>query len=229
MPLTLSELFHQQSQKLPSEHKKEQDQLDEDVDNEGGKSSTKRNRNEFNGDIGSSQSTTQNKRLITESTYKIKHEGESSEEEIEMDEDDEDDEDSLVDMTDDQFYVNYSETAQAFYSSSKEEDNLQRQNHSEDFEAIHSALFPSKKRGALTLGNERRLAGDDADGFTSKSLTGRYRPRKKKVTTKSMSGKKEITYRLETHEEVQDRVQRMEGYFEIDGRTELLIFKMRRT
>ena len=213
MPLTLSELFHQQSQKLSSEQKKEQDQLEEDVNNEGGKSCTKRNRNEFNGDIGS-QSTIQNKRLKTESTYKIKHEGESSEEEVEMDEDDEDDEDSHVDMTDDQFYVNYSETAQAFYFSSKEEDNLRRQNHPEDFEAIHSALFPSKKRGALTLSNERRLAGDDADGFTSKSLTGRYRPRKKKVTTKSMSGKKETTYRLETHEEVQDRVQRIEGYAE---------------
>ena len=144
MPLTLSELFHQQSQKLSSEQKKEQDQLEEDVNNEGGKSCTKRNRNEFNGDIGS-QSTIQNKRLKTESTYKIKHEGESSEEEVEMDEDDEDDEDSHVDMTDDQFYVNYSETAQAFYFSSKEEDNLRRQNHPEDFEAIHSALFPSKK------------------------------------------------------------------------------------
>mmetsp|Transcript_14465 Transcript_14465/g.16579 ORF Transcript_14465/g.16579 Transcript_14465/m.16579 type:complete len:1327 (-) Transcript_14465:148-4128(-) len=169
---------------------------------------------ESNDDVGS-QSTTQNKRFKTEPVYKTKHEGESEEEEEEV-EMNEDDKDSLVELTDDQFYVNYSETTQAFYSSFLQDTFQLQQSHSEGHTAIHSVPFPWKKRGVLTVDNECSLVGDfdEADGCTSKSLTGRHRPRKRRVITKNMSGKKEITYRLETQEEIEGRVQRMEGYIE---------------
>eukprot|EP00536_Pseudo-nitzschia_multiseries_P016387 jgi/Psemu1/328221/estExt_fgenesh1_pg.C_10980001 len=83
----------------------------------------------------------------------------------------------------------------------------------------HAALSINDSDGiqtlpALTVGNGRRLAGDyDDEGVTfySRSLTGRLRPREKRVRIK---GSKEFTSRLETQQEVEDRVQRMEGYEE---------------
>ena len=125
----------------------------------------------------------------------------------------------------DRFYENYSETTKALY-------NIQNpRNHtpSEALDAIYSALFPhnNNNSGTLIVGNERRLAGEEPHGnnddgggggaydYPSKSLVGRYRPRKRRLNPHAaLKKEEEVAYRLETEKEVKDRVRRMEGYNE---------------
>jgi len=141
----------------------------------------------------------------------VKEEGvENSEEEEEFDEEDE----TVDRASNHKFYQNYSQSVQVLYNTSKENGGLE--SNKKALEVVNSALHPSNKKSGA---NERRLPGDyDMDGkantFPSRSLAGRYRPRKKRVLTKIASRKHEVSYRLETQEEIQERVKRMEGYTE---------------
>jgi hypothetical protein len=170
------------------------------------------------------QLTTKTKRIKSESSNDVKKE---HDEKIESDildtedyEEEEDaGEDGAIDNTGNhRFYENYQDSAKVLYNFKN--NDSEPPIHSKVLEVLHSALFPRKNKGALAIGNERRLAGDydneggEDDAYASKSVPGRYRPRKRRVTTKAESGKIDLSYRLETQTEIEDRVQQMEGYTE---------------
>ena len=240
MPLSLTELFYLQTNEPTSEHAsvcepKKEGRNDSKIGSpKRKKKKRKRKSPEINsptvlkkeldcddddGDDFSRQIVDQKKRLKVELIFQtIKQEGateEQKEENFHVDEDDE----NPPNMTNDQFYVHFSDTAKAHYVDDKlyhrkEDGHLQRNSQFERYRAIQCALFSSRKQGSLTVNNERRLAAEcnENEGFNSKSLSGRYLPRKKIVTSKRIAGKIETSHRLETPEEIQDRVQRMEGY-----------------
>ncbi len=134
----------------------------------------------------------------------------AEEEEEEYKEDDE-----TVDRASNQvFYQNYSESVKVLYNNHSQK--VEPQTSSETLAVVNSALHPKSIKSS---GNERRIPGDydiegEANTFPSRSLTGRYRPRKKRIVTKLSSRKHEISYRQETEEEIRKRVQRMEKYDE---------------
>ena len=127
-------------------------------------------------------------------------------------------EDLVIDKTCNRvFYENYAKSAKSFYNIQNV--GSEQQSHSEILEVLHSALFPRKSKSELDSGMDRRLACDydseeEVDGPPSKSRRGRYRPRKRYSRPKASSGSTVINYQIETQEEVQDRVRRMDGYDE---------------
>ena len=166
---------------------------------------------------GKSESTAKTKRIKPEPSNNIKNERDveakieySGGEEYEEDEED----DGIVDRVSNQrFYQNYSESVKVLYNSQKDGSEQKRK----ALGVVNLALCPPKNKGTE---NERRLPGncdDDNEGIPSRSLTGRYLPRKKRVVTKISSRKFEVSYRLETQEEIQLRVKCMEGYAKRDA------------
>ena len=164
--------------------------------------------------VDGKEPTTEGKRIKTEQSSDIEYEkdNESVMEVSENHELDEQSEDDGHNNKRSRFYEKYAESAKVLYNFQR--DDSRNQSYSEALQVVHSALFPIKSKVA----NERRLVGDNSgdkedNNYPSRSLSGRYQPRKRRVAL----GRKDTSYRLETQEEVVDRVGRMEGYDERDG------------
>ena len=226
MSLSLSELFAQHQSQNSS--KEESHEFEENGGNEGSdgsigilltdsnetrnqsitsperKKSKKRSRSPRKSDHDTADDnndlTSKPKRIKSESSNDdVKDEIEDEIDEMEDYGDEEEDDGNTKRASNQKFYQNYSESMRVLY---KEQEP--KRNSKKTLEVVNSALCPPK--------NERRLPGEDVP---SRSLAGRYKPRKKRI--QGSSGNTEVSYRLETQDEIQDRVRRMEGYAQRDA------------
>jgi hypothetical protein len=114
----------------------------------------------------------------------------------------------------DAFYESYTEVVQALYTSHsvkvsvKQDGQPPKSSHQDSLNAFNNALHPKG------LDKHFRKGGVDGTGY-SNSLSGRYQPRRKRVRIKPGTGvvtnrHSGLHYRMETQEEINDRVRRQE-------------------